>query len=31
VLMRDGRIVDDLTLDGTHEAPRTALEKAGLL
>jgi putative ABC transport system ATP-binding protein len=31
VLMRDGRIVDDLRLDGTHEAPRTALEKAGLL
>jgi len=31
VLMRDGRIVDDLSLDGTHEAPRTALEKAGLL
>lgn len=31
VLMRDGRIVDDLALDGTHEAPRLALEKAGLL
>ncbi len=31
VLMRDGRIVDDLVLDGTHEAPRHALERAGLL
>jgi putative ABC transport system ATP-binding protein len=31
VLMRDGRIVDDLTLDGSHEGPRRALEKAGLL
>lgn len=31
VLMRDGRIVDDVTLDGTREAPRTALERSGLL
>ena len=31
VLMRDGSIVDDLTLDGSREAPRTALERAGLL
>ena len=31
VLMRDGRIVDDLTLDGSHEGPRLALERAGLL
>ena len=31
VLMRDGRIVDDLMLDGSHEGPRRALEKAGLL
>jgi len=31
VLMRDGRVVDDLALDGTHEGPRLALERAGLL
>jgi putative ABC transport system ATP-binding protein len=31
VLMRDGRIVDDLVLDGGHEAPRAALERSGLL
>ena len=31
VLMRDGRIVDDLALDGSHEGPRHALERAGLL
>jgi putative ABC transport system ATP-binding protein len=31
VLMRDGRIVDDLVLDGSHEAPRLALQNAGLL
>lgn len=31
VLMRDGRIVDDVALDGTREAPRTALERSGLL
>lgn len=31
VLMRDGRIVDDLQLDGSREGPRAALEKAGLL
>ncbi len=31
VLMRDGRIVDDLTLDGSFRAPRDALERAGLL
>ncbi len=31
VLMRDGRIVDDLGLDGSREAPRMALERAGLL
>ena len=31
VLMRDGRIVDDLSLDGTREGPRLALERAGLL
>ena len=31
VLMRDGRIVDDLILDGSHEAPRVALDRAGLL
>ena len=31
VLMRDGRVVDDLTLDGTREGPRLALERAGLL
>jgi len=31
VLMRDGRIVDDVPLDGTHEAPRRAMERSGLL
>ena len=31
VLMRDGRIVDDLLLDGSHEGPRVALANAGLL
>jgi len=31
VLMKDGQIVDDLSLDGTGEAPRAALEKSGLL
>lgn len=31
VLMRDGRIIDDLALDGSREAPRTALERSGLL
>lgn len=31
VLMRDGRIVDDLALDGSHEGPRMALERSGLL
>ncbi len=31
VLMRDGRIVDDVTLDGSHEGPRQALERSGLL
>jgi hypothetical protein len=29
--MRDGRLVDDLVLDGTREGPRDALERAGLL
>lgn len=31
VLMKDGRIVDDLNLDGTTDGPRTALERSGLL
>jgi len=31
VVMRDGRIVDDLPLDGTHSAARDAMENAGLL
>jgi putative ABC transport system ATP-binding protein len=31
VLMKDGRIVDDVKLDGTHEAARVAMEKSGLL
>ncbi len=31
VLMKDGRIVDDLPLDGTSDGPRTALERSGLL
>ncbi|MFT4109619.1 ABC transporter ATP-binding protein [Propionicimonas sp.] len=31
VLMRDGRVVDDVELDGSHDGPRRALEKAGLL
>lgn len=31
VLMKDGRIIDDVALDGTHEAARVAMEKSGLL
>jgi putative ABC transport system ATP-binding protein len=31
VLMKDGRIVGDMALDGTREAPRRAMEQAGLL
>ena len=31
VLMRDGRVVDDLPLDGSREGPRRALERSGLL
>jgi len=31
VLMRDGRIVDDLVLDGSREAPLRAMERSGLL
>jgi putative ABC transport system ATP-binding protein len=31
VLMKDGRIVDDLKLDGTGDAARDAMERAGLL
>jgi putative ABC transport system ATP-binding protein len=31
VLMRDGRIVDDLVLDGSREAARNALERSDLL
>ena len=31
VLMRDGRVVDDLPLDGTTAAPIRAMERAGLL
>ena len=31
VLMKDGQVVDDLTLDGTREGPRRALERSGLL
>ncbi|MFZ0530445.1 MAG: ABC transporter ATP-binding protein [Propionicimonas sp.] len=31
VLMQDGRIIDDVRLDGTLEGPRRALERAGLL
>lgn len=31
VLMKDGRIVDDLDLDGTTDGPRRALERSGLL
>jgi putative ABC transport system ATP-binding protein len=31
VVMRDGRIVDDLRLDGSRETPRAALERSGLL
>ncbi len=31
VVMTDGRIVDDLPLDGTHSAARDAMENAGLL
>jgi putative ABC transport system ATP-binding protein len=31
VLMKDGRIVDDVALDGTREAAHHAMEKSGLL
>jgi putative ABC transport system ATP-binding protein len=31
VLMKDGRVVDDLTLDGSGDAARNAMERAGLL
>jgi putative ABC transport system ATP-binding protein len=31
VLMKDGKIVDDVPLDGTHESARVAMEKSGLL
>ncbi len=31
VLMRDGRIVDDVRLDGRREAARDAMDRAGLL
>lgn len=31
VLMRDGRIIDDLVLDGSREAPLRAMERSGLL
>jgi putative ABC transport system ATP-binding protein len=31
VLMKDGRIVDDLKLDGSGDAARNAMERAGLL
>ena len=31
VLMRDGRVVDDVPLDGSRDGPRRALEGAGLL
>ena len=31
VLMRDGRIVDDLALDGRREAARDAMDRAGML
>jgi len=31
VLMKDGRIVDDIKLDGTEHAARDAMERAGLL
>jgi putative ABC transport system ATP-binding protein len=31
VVMKDGRIVDDVQLDGTREAARMAMEKSGLL
>ena len=31
VLMKDGRIVDDLKLDGSGDAARDAMERAGLL
>jgi putative ABC transport system ATP-binding protein len=31
VLMKDGRIVDDMPLDGTREAAHRAMEKSGLL
>jgi putative ABC transport system ATP-binding protein len=31
VLMKDGKIIGDVALDGTHEAARIAMEKSGLL
>ncbi len=31
VLMQDGRVVDDLALDGSREAPLRAMERSGLL
>jgi putative ABC transport system ATP-binding protein len=31
VLMKDGRIVDDLKLDGSHDAAADAMRRAGLL
>jgi len=31
VLMKDGRVVDDIPLDGTREAAHRAMEKSGLL
>ncbi len=31
VLMKDGRVVDDLPLDGSREGPIRAMERAGLL
>ncbi|MEA5155044.1 ABC transporter ATP-binding protein [Raineyella sp.] len=31
VLMKDGRVVDDLPLDGSREGPVRAMERAGLL
>ena len=31
VLMRDGRVVDDVALDGSRDGPRRALERADLL
>jgi putative ABC transport system ATP-binding protein len=31
VLMKDGKVVDDLKLDGSGDAAREAMERAGLL